>query len=176
MADQVKHIVFLGFKHVGKSVIGRAVAAKLAKQFIDLDEQIENLYAREFLEQLSCRQISQRQGESFFRDLETKALQQTISLQPAVIALGGGAPLRQENQALLSNHLLVYITAAQEIVYARIMASGIPSFFSQEDPEGSFKRLWSEREIIYKKLATFIVDNSGDVQIAVKQVLEKLRN
>ena len=68
-------------------------------------------------------------GEPFFRDLEVKALQQVIGLQPAVIALGGGAPLREENQAILQGHVLIYLTASPEIVFQRIMAGGIPSFF-----------------------------------------------
>lgn len=169
-----QHIIFIGFKNAGKTVIGREIASRLKKPFIDLDEQIEKSYAEQFARQLSCREITKRHGETFFRDLEVTVLQEVINLQPSVIALGGGAPLREENQLLLKPHILIYLTASPEIVFQRIMAGGIPSFFEEEDPLGSFKRLWEQRQQVYEDLAVLTIDNSGEVQIAIEEILEKL--
>ncbi|HVV68248.1 MAG TPA: shikimate kinase [Gammaproteobacteria bacterium] len=174
MSRSNQHIIFIGFKNAGKTVIGKEVATRLKRPFIDLDKEIEKLYAEQLNEALSCREISKRHGETFFRDLEVKALQEVIHVQPSVIALGGGAPLREENRLLLKPHILIYLTASPEIVFQRIMAGGIPSFFEEEDPLGSFKSLWAQRQQVYQDLAVLTIDNSGDVQDAIQEILEKL--
>ena len=129
MLSDDKHIILIGFKHVGKSVIGEKLAKSIHKPFIDLDQQIEDLFYQEFQEKLSSRQIMERHGEPFFRNLESKALRKILQLKSSVIALGGGAPLTEENQAMLKPYLLIYIKAPLEVVFQRIMVSGRPAFF-----------------------------------------------
>ena len=107
----IKHIILLGFKHVGKSTVGKHLGKKLQMPFIDLDDRIKENYHRQQGEALSCREIFHRHGETFFRDCETQALREVLRLSPAVIAVGGGTPLRPENQNLLKSHLLIYLTA-----------------------------------------------------------------
>lgn len=168
------HIIIIGFKSVGKSVIGRALASKLHKNFIDLDVQIEQLYKQNYHQHLTCRQIMKKHGQDFFRELEHQALLQNITSAPAVISLGGGAPLKQENQELMKTHMIIHVIAPRGTVFERIMMHGRPAYFSEhEDPLVTFNRLWDEREIIYKKLATFSIENKGSIEQAVDQILDK---
>ena len=60
------HIVLIGFKHTGKSVIGESLAKKLHVPFIDLDQKIEFLYENKFNKKCTCRQIMQQNGKQFF--------------------------------------------------------------------------------------------------------------
>lgn len=175
MTLSAKHVVLLGFKNVGKSVIGKALALRLHRPFIDLDQYLEHAFAQKTQSKLPCRQIMQQHGETFFRDLEKSTLQNAMHLTPAVISLGGGTPLPLENQTLLAQQILVHIRAPKNIVFERIMVKGRPAFFNdQENPLDTFQRLWDEREYIYRTLATFFIENDGSVDAAVEQIIKKL--
>lgn len=79
------HLVLAGFMGTGKSTIGAALARRLGRQFVDLDQLIEER------EGLSVEAIFAQGGEDAFRAAEGRALEAALSLQePVVLALGGG--------------------------------------------------------------------------------------
>lgn len=174
MEIEHKHIILLGFKHTGKSTVGRLLAERLQCPFIDLDQQIEQNYQKAS-PPLKTREIFKQHGEEFFRDCETQALRQVIHSPCAVIALGGGAPLREENQKLIKSHWLVHLTADPEVVYTRIMAHGKPAYFPEDkDPREFFQGLWNRNQSIYAGLANFSVDNTHSAQQAVTLILKTI--
>ncbi len=169
-------IVLIGFKHTGKSVVGKSVAHKLNIPFLDLDQKIEMLYHAQFNEQWSCRQIMQHKGEEFFRSLESAALSQVVGLKPSVISLGGGAPLRLENQNLIKSCIVIHVTSPREVVFERIRASGQPAFFnSEEDLLESFNKMWDDRRQIYEEIRNFTIENNRSVEEAVFALTKKLK-
>jgi len=171
-----QHIILIGFKHVGKSVIGRALARQVHKSYIDLDHEIERLYKTQYQATLTCRAIVKTKGENFFRELEQAALQQVTQSAPCVISTGGGTPMQAENCQLMAPHCIIYITAKPKQVFDRIMKKGRPAFFpADEDPWVAFKRLWQEREKVYKELATFSVENNDSVALTVDRIMEALK-
>jgi 3-phosphoshikimate 1-carboxyvinyltransferase len=166
------HIILIGFKYVGKTLIGRQLAKALNKKFIDLDREVEMLYEKHYLEPLTCRQITQSHGESRYRKLESEALQLVLKLQSCVISLGGGTSLSQFNQEMIKPHILLHVLASRGIVFERIMVEGRPAFFDpNEDPYESFNRLWDERGEVYRKLTACTVDNSDTIERAVNQAI-----
>lgn len=170
-------IVLIGFKHTGKSVVGEALANKLNILFLDLDKKIESLYDIQFDEKCSSRQIMQDKGEDFFRALEGVALSQVVELKPSVISLGGGAPLRVENQKLIEPCIVVHITSPREVVFERIRASGQPAFFhAEEDLLESFNRIWDDRRKVYEKICHFTIENKSSVDEAVLSLMIELNN
>jgi hypothetical protein len=212
----MSHIILIGFKHVGKSVIGAALAKKLDKIFIDLDNEIEKHYAAQNAQALSCKQIMAMHGEDFFRSEEETVLSNTLntsatvlrtlgtpasggntgrgsypnefqsgfsptSMDPRskndgyIIALGGGTPLTENNQKQIQPHRVILITAPPEHVWPRIIAQGLPAYFTNdEDPATQFHRLWTARENIYKKLTQHIVHNDTSINQAVEQLAHHL--
>ena len=88
----MKHIFLYGPPGAGKSSVGKALAERLRLPFADLDLEIEKSADR------TIPKIMEEQGESAFRDLEMKTLKQVANESPRVIALGGGALLREENR------------------------------------------------------------------------------
>ncbi len=88
----MKHIFLYGPPGAGKSSVGKALAERLRLPFVDLDFEIEKSAGK------TIPQIMEEQGESAFRDLETETLKQVANESPRVIALGGGALLREENR------------------------------------------------------------------------------
>lgn len=170
-----KHIILIGFKHVGKTAIGKKLAEHLHSPFIDSDLHLELLYAQKTQKKLSCRQIMQAEGQKYFRDLEHQILQQIITLPASIIAVGGGTVLAECNQRILNSQLVIHVTAPKEIVYERIIKKGNPAFFTDDEPmEVTFNRLWKEREGIYKKLATLTIENDSTLEKALENCLQIL--
>ncbi len=170
-----QHIILMGFKHVGKTTLGKALAKELHLPFLDLDQAIEQHYYEEKGVHYSCREILKHCGEIFFRAYENKMLQEVLNKPRSLIALGGGAPILKENQLLLKSHCLIHITADPEIVFKRIMAKGKPAFFPEkEDAYTFFLRLWEQRETTYKQLATYTVDNTYSLEQTLQKIFKAL--
>ena len=171
------HIILIGFKYVGKSIIGLELAKSINKNFIDLDKELEKFYEKNFLETLTCREIMQKHGENRYRELESVVLQQTLKLPSSIISVGGGAALRQANQEIIKLHTLLHVVAPRGIVFERIMVEGRPAFFdANKDPYEAFSRLWDDREKIYKNLTTHIVNNDRTIEQAVNEAIAHLHN
>ena len=101
------HIFLYGPVGVGKSTIGKVLAHNLNLPFLDSDHVIETNAG------MSIPQIMAQQGEMACRDMETAALKQIINNKESVIALGGGALLREENRALVENNGRVIFLMAE---------------------------------------------------------------
>ena len=101
------HIFLYGPVGVGKSTIGKVLAHNLNLPFLDSDQVIETNAG------MSIPQIMAQQGEMACRDMETAALKQIINNKESVIALGGGALLREENRALVENNGRVIFLMAE---------------------------------------------------------------
>lgn len=170
-----QHIFLIGFKHVGKTRVGRQLAQELNKPFIDLDKEMEKTFLKNSAEILTCRQIMQIHGEKYFRQLESEVLQQVLMRESSVVSLGGGTVINQQNQQRIAGHFILHITAARGIVFERIMVDGHPGFFkTDQDPYESFTQLWNERDQIYRQLTARTVNNNDSLQAAVNQAMHHL--
>ena len=96
-----KNISLIGMPGVGKTTLGKALAAETGRKFIDTDYVIESKTGR------SCKDIIINDGEERFRRIETKVLSSISGLQGYVIAYGGGVVTRPENRELLKRNSTV---------------------------------------------------------------------
>lgn len=112
-----KHLYLTGYRGSGKSSVGRRLAERLDRAWIDLDERIESRSGR------SIREIFASGGEGEFRQLEEAALTAVAAGPPAVISLGGGAVLRPGNRQLIRRTgLCVWLQVDAETVLQRLAA------------------------------------------------------
>jgi shikimate kinase len=170
-----KNIVIIGFKHVGKSTLGKCLAAKCGLAFIDLDEQIELIFEKKYNRHLAVRDIMNDLGEISFRDIEHEVLVDVIKMQSTIISVGGGTPLENRNAAFFKDQIVIYVVAPRDIVFERIMINGRPAFFPLDvDPYDYFNRLWDEREKIYEKMANVTIINDGSIELVVESILLQL--
>lgn len=110
----MKPIFLCGFMGCGKSTIGKLLAKKTGRSFVDLDIYIEEL------EQMTIPEIFEAKGESFFRACESKAIAD-FSGTGGVIATGGGAMLSKENgDTAKKSGVVVFIDTPFETCYQRI--------------------------------------------------------
>jgi shikimate kinase len=108
--------VFLsGFMAAGKSAVGRELAKLLGARFVDLDGQIEKAADRTIAELFASS------GEAAFRRLESEALAAVCRLDGVVVALGGGAVVRQANRDLIrGSGTLVWLNTPRSTILARL--------------------------------------------------------
>ena len=155
-----KNIVLTGMPGSGKSTIGKAVAQKLGREFIDTDEEIKKDIKMEIAE------FFENYGEKLFRDKETEVIKRISALSGVVIATGGGAVLRQENiDALKMNGTVYYLDRPIEQL---IPTADRPLADSAE----AIKKRYEERIDIYTSTADKSITVTGVAEDAVKQ-LEK---
>src|SRR6266540_1254548 len=107
------HIFLYGPPGTGKSTLGKKLAGNLKLPFIDLDRVIETNAG------MTIAQFMGEQGEPAFRDLESAALKEVghassvTPQQDSIIALGGGALLRDENRAFAESHGKIILLMAE---------------------------------------------------------------
>lgn len=160
--------VLIGPPGVGKSSIGRRLAARLGAPFIDIDEQIVARHG-------SIPEIFLHDGEAEFRRKEAAIVAEVLAAgtEDAVVALGGGAPLTESTQQLLADHFVVLLDVDAEHVGPRIRGGeGRPLL-----AEGltSWQRLYDERRDVYAGLADTVVDTSEhSIDEVVAAVTERI--
>jgi shikimate kinase len=161
------NVVLIGMKHCGKSSIGAALAERWNCPFYDADPMIEDMHACEAGERLSVREIFTRRGEDCFRRIEGHVVCELyLKLDRpgsrCVVALGGRTALNATVCSLLKAiGLTVYLHVPPAEIYERIEKAGLPPFLDEDDPAGSFMRLYQEREPTYRELADVVVELDG---------------
>ena len=144
--------VLIGYRGSGKTTIGRRLADKLWQPFIDTDEKIVAKAG------MSIADIFEQQGEARFRELEAETIGEIAKLEEHVIALGGGALVREENRKTLkeSGHKLIYLKCEPQELYNRIKAdpqtaSGRPSLTALGGGVAEIDKVLTDREPIYRQ-------------------------
>lgn len=145
MAKARLNIYLTGFMGSGKSAVGRSLARRLRRPFIDTDAEIERS-AR-----ASVADIFARRGEAFFRRLESRALSQAARRGGSVVALGGGALLASAHRRLVARTgVLVGLTCSRRELLRRLRSSRTSRpLLSGGGLEARVARLLSARRKIY---------------------------
>jgi len=160
-----QNIALTGFMAVGKSAVGRALARKLKRRFVDLDKVIEKN------EGMSVKSIFEQKGEAYFRWLETQSLAKLLEKQGQVIALGGGAIANEDNLKLLrENSWLVSLTASTDALLKRAGNHAKRPLLNGADRRERIEELIKQRERYYA-LAHATVDTND---LTVDQVADKI--
>lgn len=111
----MKNLVLIGFMGTGKTTVGAALAKSLGVVHRDLDEAIVES------EGCSIPTLFAEKGEAYFRDVETKRLNELLDEGPQVLTTGGGAVLRQQNvQAMLGKAVVISLFATEEELIKRL--------------------------------------------------------
>ncbi len=150
---------------VGKSAVGRNLARRLHRRFVDLDRLIEKAEGRK------VREIFAHQGEPYFRALEKQMLEQVLSVTGQVIATGGGVLLDDENLHLLRQKaLLIGLTASTDELLSRVRKNSKRPLLKGADVRGRIEELLQQRQSRYAQ-ADLMIDTSG---LTIDQVVGKI--
>lgn len=170
-------IVLIGAKASGKSAKGKKLAEKFNIDFFDTDNVLEELYLKATSEKLSFRQIYQKEGKDYFRNLELEACKSLENRNWAVISTGGSAFLNPDvRNALRKNSIVVCITAEVSELWERILKKGVPAYLeNEENPYEAFKKRKEYYEEVVLPFADIITNCTNmTVDESVSDIYEKL--
>lgn len=168
--SSTKNIALTGFMAVGKSVVGRRLARRLKRPFVDLDQAIEKKAG------MKVREIFDHKGEAHFRRLEKQALAEVLARNGQVIATGGGAVLDEENLALLKEKsVLICLKAIPEIVRRRAGTGKNRPLLKGHDRQKRIDELLKQREERYAQAQLSIDTTSLGADEVVAEIVEFLK-
>ncbi len=132
----------------GKSTIGQLLAQRLNRDFYDTDFYIEEKTG------VDIPRIFDVEGEEGFRQRETRAIEELISLDNVVLATGGGSVMREENRKLLrSNSYIIFLDTSVEQQLERLRHDKKRPLLQTENPRDRLQQLLTERKPVYMELA-----------------------
>jgi len=110
------NIILIGYRGAGKSTVGRMLAARAGKKFVDSDDLVEKHLGA------SIRDIVQSKGWQHFRALEKRVIEEICRGDHLIIAPGGGAVLDPANvRSLRKNGLIIWLQADGEVLHRRMV-------------------------------------------------------
>src|SRR5688500_8125736 len=146
-------IVLIGYRGSGKTSIGKRLADRLWQKCVDTDEMIVAKTGR------SIADIFEHDGEARFRELEKEAVREVAKIPDIVIALGGGAPLAEENRRVIkeAGHRVIYLKCEPEELHKRLQADpntpkDRPNLTEFGGGLEEITKVLAEREPIYRQM------------------------
>ncbi|HUU03079.1 MAG TPA: shikimate kinase [Myxococcota bacterium] len=167
-----KNIALIGFMGTGKSTIGKLLADSLNMRFVDCDEEVEQCCGRKISEFFA----EHGDDGAHFRRIEKTVVTQAASGEGAVLALGGGALLDQENlEAIRRRSLAVWLWASLPTALARANDGDRPLLNGNVTPGGP-EKLWAARRPGYAAAADLVVGTeSGSPADARRKIENEIR-
>ncbi len=170
-----KPLVLVGMMGAGKTTVGRRLANRLGRQFIDSDEEIERAA------QMSIPEIFEQRGETEFRAGETRVIARLLKERDIVLATGGGAFVNEETRALVKAEAVsVWLKADLDILFERVSRRSNRPLLKTADPKATLEKLIADRYPIYAEADITVMsrdvpqDNvAGDVVSAVHHYLKQ---
>lgn len=169
-----KHIFLIGFMGSGKSTVGALLAERLNLPFLDSDKEIEKKAGK------SISEIFSRDGEAAFREMEMNFLQELKSMEPSVVAVGGGLPTIENALPVIHEMgLVIYLNTSLLTLIKRLREEKEQRPLLRELSDAEFhpfvEALLSERVHFYKQ-AKLIMPNERNSPNELVLKLEKELN
>ena len=154
----------------GKTTVGRALAKKLNKRFIDADHEVEARTGA------SIALIFEIEGEASFRQREAEVIEDLTGFDDIVLATGGGAVLDPRNRAFLAARgTVVYLRASVHSILQRTSHDKSRPLLQTADPRKRIEELARTRDPLYTEIADIIIDTGRpNVQFLVYSILTLL--
>jgi len=165
-----KNIFLVGLMGAGKTSVGRMLARRLNKTFHDSDLEIERGTG------VRIPLIFEIEGESGFRERESKLLAELVKQENIVLATGGGAVISDTNRRELAAHgTVVYLRATAKDLWLRTRHDKNRPLLQTENPMEKLQELFVQRDPLYREIADIVIDTgSQSLSSLVRQLEQKL--
>ena len=158
LRKQMENILLIGMPGCGKSTVGKLLAEKLGRSFIDADQVICGIAGK------TIPEIFRDSGEEGFRKIETIALERVGKMSGAVIATGGGCVTREKNYSHLhQNGTIYYLKRDIEI---------LPTEGRPLSAAGDLNEMFRIRKPLYEAFADHTINNNATLEDAVSAILK----
>jgi shikimate kinase len=165
------NVALIGFMGTGKTAVGRLLAKKLGRKFIELDSVIEKRAGK------SIPEIFVEDGEIVFRELEIEATKEVARTKRTVIACGGGVILNRINiDRLKEGAVIVHLTALPSVILKRTLKeAGKRPLLEVENPLATIRELLKFRKPLYERAADTTINTARlDINAVAEQIIDRL--
>lgn len=169
-AANSNNIFLVGLMGSGKTTIGRLLARRLGKRFVDSDHAIEARTGA------SIPWIFEIEGEASFRRREAETIRELTAQDDIVLATGGGAILNPASRALLAERgTVIYLRAGIGAILQRTSHDKNRPLLQTADPRRKLEELLAQRDPLYREIADLVIDTGRpNVQSMVQTILDQL--
>lgn len=168
-ALQGRSIVLVGMMGVGKSSIGRRLAARLDLPFVDADTEIEQAAG------MPIPEIFAQHGEPYFRDGEARVIARLLSGAPMVLATGGGAYMRQATRDIIRHRgVSLWLKADADLILRRVRRRNDRPLLQSGDQLATIERLIAERYPVYAGADICIISHDVPHERIVEDCIDVL--
>lgn len=164
------NISLIGMMGCGKSTIGKLLVKNLENYtLIDTDEEIVKS------QNCSINDIFSTKGEAFFRELESNILTDILKNNDQIISTGGGIIKSEFNlNQLKEKSIVIYLQADSHVLFERVKNNTERPLLNVENMQEKIEKLLKERQIKYEKAHITIDTNNKNIDIIVKEIVEKI--
>ena len=147
------NIFLIGLMGAGKSTVGRLLARKLDRRFIDSDHALEERCG------VKIPTIFEMEGESGFRKREAQIINDLTLEKKIILATGGGAVLLPENRKVLAERgTVIYLHANPIELWHRTKGGEGRPLLQNGDPKKILENLYAVRDPLYREIADFTIE------------------
>ena len=151
----------------GKSTVGKILAKKLKRKFIDIDQIIEKK------EKKSIKEIFDNKGEIYFRKIEKKITLDELKKSNLIIALGGGAFINDTIRREVKNtSISFWLDLGLKYLLPRLRNIKKRPLLNQENLEETIKKIYSDRKKFYNESSFRIKCNSTKIEVIVEKIIK----
>ena len=165
------NLILAGFMGTGKSALGRQLAKRWRRPFVDTDDLVEKLAGK------TIADIFSEHGEEYFRDLERKVVEELLPEHGAVVACGGGLVVPAGMGALVrSKGVVITLFASVDTILRRTAGNSRRPLLRGDDPEARIRELMKKREQAYMKAGIAVYTDGRSLQqlcLIVERVYER---
>lgn len=170
-AKPPRAIVLVGLMGVGKSTVGRRLAARLRLPFVDADHAIEEAAG------MTVAEIFERFGEAYFRDGERRVMARLLQGPPCIISAGGGAFMDEETRTLIkANGVSVWLRADLDTLVARTKGRTHRPLLNTGDPREKLAELMRIRNPVYGEADVTVDTGIDNPSVTCARVLAALED
>ena len=165
------NVYLVGMMGAGKTTLGKALAHKTAREFLDTDRLLVERTG------VPVTTIFEFEGEDGFRRREAALLAEVAQRSGCIVATGGGAVLSEENRrAMRASGTVIYLRARLESLWERTRHDASRPLLATADPKGTLAALLEKRDPLYRAAAHIVVDTgSQSASTLVGRVVAALR-
>jgi shikimate kinase len=150
------NIFLVGMMGAGKTTLGRALAHRLGRRFVDTDKILVDRTG------VPVATIFEIEGEDGFRRRESQVIAEFLAGGDCVVATGGGAVLAEENRRMMRDHgVVVYLRARAESLWERTRHDTTRPLLATPDPRATIAEMVQKRDPLYRDAAHVIVDTGA---------------
>lgn len=165
------NIVLCGFMGCGKTTVGRNLARKTGRKFLDMDSYIEEKAG------MSVSEIFEKHGESGFRDMEHKACIELSEMTDLVIASGGGAfTFKRNSEVFKGKDTIVLLDVSLDVIKNRLKNDKSRPLLQKPDKDKVMKELYEKRLPLYKDASDLIVEGQNTPLKTAYAIIDAVEN